>query len=170
MSPDERIRREKVIRQAEGYLELGMPEHAIDAVTGFSIHQRDGKMNHLLGEAYRALEQHDEALDYLLCAVEALPDDIHVLLALAWCHKRTGHVDRAIETLENALDVDPGEAILYYNLSCYCSLTGNRRAALRYLAQALAIDADYRDLICDEPDFDPLRNDADFQELVSVIV
>ena len=170
MSPEERIRRERIIHQAEGYLELGMPEHALESLAEFSLHQRDGKIYHLLGEAYRALERYAEAVDYLQRSAEAVPDDIHVLLALAWCHKRTGKIDQAVEALENALEVDPSEAILYYNLSCYCSLTGDRRRTLRYLAQALAIDADYRDLVEDEPDFDPLRNDPDFQELVSVIV
>ncbi len=170
MSPEERIRREHAIRQAEGYLELGMPQHVLDLFGTFAEHELDGRMNHLLGEAFRELERYGEAVNRLQLATESIPDDIHILLALAWCFKRTGRVDRAIEALESALDIDPGEAILYYNLSCYCSLTGNLRYALRYLAQALAIDADFRDLIDTEDDFDAIRNDPDFQELVSVIV
>jgi hypothetical protein len=66
--------------------------------------------------------------------------------------------------------VDSGEAIIHYNLACYWSLARNKRYALKYLAQAFEIDAKYRDLVHDEPDFDFVRDDPDFQSLTSVIV
>jgi len=72
--------------------------------------------------------------------------------------------------LEEALQVEPGDALLHYNLACYWSLAGGKRRALKYLAAALRIDSEYRDLVDAEHDFDPIRDDPDFVSLVSVIV
>jgi len=170
MSPEERIRRQQILERAEGYLELGMPEHTLAALAELGPQIIDGKASYLSGEALRALDRHADAVPHFELARNAIPDDIHILLALAWCYKRTRRIDRAIEALERALEIDPGEAILYYNLACYWSLVGNRHYALRFLARALAIDGNYRDLVFDEPDFAPLRDDPDFQELVTAIV
>ena len=133
-----RLLLERTIEEAEGYLELGMVEHALRAL------QRRGKLVHgngracyLLGETLRELECFHEALFPLERSANLMPDDIHVWLALGWCYKRTGHLAKAIVALERAVKIDPGEAILHYNLACYWSLARNRTKSLRYLAHAL---------------------------------
>jgi Flp pilus assembly protein TadD len=98
-------------------------------------------------------------------AAKAAPDDIRVRIALGWCYKRTGRLDRAIDALEQALLVEPEEPLLRYNLACYLSLAGRKRRALRYLSQAFAIDPAYRELAEVESDFDSLRNDPEFQAI-----
>ena len=91
-------------------------------------------------------------------------------LALGWCYKRTGQLAKAIEVLERAVKVDPSEGVLHYNLACYWSLARNRTLALRYLSKALEIDSNFRDMVPDEQDFNPLRHDAEFIALTGVIV
>ena len=49
--------------------------------------------------------------------------------------------------LEDALLVEPGEALVHYNLACYWSLAGDKSKSLSYLSGALDIDSSYRDLI-----------------------
>lgn len=90
-------------------------------------------------------------------------------LALGWCYKRVGQLDEAIGALERAVEVEPGEAVLHYNLACYCSLARNRRRALQRLAHALEIDGNFRELVVDEPDFDPIRQDPLFQTLTATL-
>ena len=124
----------------------------------------------MLGEALRELGRYEEALLPLERSLDLLPDDVRVLLALGWCYKRTGQLAKAIEMLERAVKIDSGEAILHYNLACYWSLARNRTLALRHLQLALEIDANFRDMVSDEPDFDPIRHDAEFIVLTSVIV
>ena len=171
MSPHDRHRRQQVLQQAEGYLELGMPRHALDTLArGDHLVAVDAQARYLRGEALRSLERFVEAIDSLLKASELMPDNVHVWLALAWCHKRTDGLDLAIEALEIALEVDPSEAILHYNLACYWSLSRNKEYALDYLSQAFDIDSNYRDLVHDESDFDPIRDDSEFQALTTVIV
>ncbi|MEM6330327.1 MAG: tetratricopeptide repeat protein [Planctomycetota bacterium] len=161
----------RVLSEAEGYLELGMTEHALQAL------QRRGKLVHgsargcyLLGETLRELSRHSEAIFPLRRSAKLEPEDIHVWLALGWCYKRTGALGDAIDALQQALRHEPGEAILHYNLACYWSLAGDRSHAMDHLAKSLHIDGNYRDLIADEPDFDFLREDQGFRLLTSVIV
>ncbi|MCC7250851.1 MAG: hypothetical protein IT540_03125, partial [Hyphomicrobium sp.] len=82
-------------------------------------------------------------------------------------------IDLAIDALQRAQETEPDSstaALLDYNLACYWSLAGQKDLALGSLARALAIDAHYRELVGSEPDFDSLRSDPDFRELVSIIV
>lgn len=160
----------RIIREAEGYLELGLPEQAAE-----SLKRRksqvvgSGRASYLLGEALREAELYHEAAPSLERAIELMPDDMHVHLALAWCYKRTGRLEFAIQTLEAALESDPREAILHYNLACYWSLARNRRRALRCLSRALDLDGNYIDLVPYESDFDTMRDDPEFQVLTSLI-
>ncbi len=128
----------------------------------------DARGCYLIGESLRALHRYQEATIPLRRSLSLIPDDTHVSVALAWCLKRLGRLELAIEALEDALRVDPGTAILHYNLACYWSLARNRRRALQHLARALEIDGNYVDFVGDEPDFDPLRHDPQFRELVGL--
>ena len=89
---------------------------------------------------------------------------------MGWCYKRIGRLDRAIESLEEALTVDPGAAIIHYNLACYWSLSGSTDVALAYLGNAFDIDASFRGLVDGEVDFDPIREHPAFRELTTVVV
>lgn len=152
--------------EAEGYLELAMPEHALRALQrrGQLVHG-DARGCYLLGETLRELRRYREAIFPLRRSLELIPDDTRVCMALGWCYKRIGSLDDAIGALEQAVKVEPGDAILHYNLACYCSLARNRRRALQHLAYALEIDGNFRDMVADESDFDPIRNDPLFQSL-----
>jgi tetratricopeptide (TPR) repeat protein len=159
------------MEEAEGYTELGMLEHSLRALQrrGALVHG-NGRACFLLGESLRELSRYEEALLPLERSADLMPDDIHVWLALGWCYKRTGQLAKAINALERATKVDPGEGILHYNLACYWSLARNRTMSLRYLSRALELDANFRDMIPDESDFDLLRFDPEFVALTSVIV
>ncbi len=153
-------------REAEGYLELGMPLHALQSLEKKQpLIDSDARSCYLRGEALREMCRYRAAIDPLHRSLELIPDDIHTWMALAWCYKRVGKVDHAIDALERAIDVEPGNAILHYNLACYWSLAHNPRMALRYLANALEIDGNFRDFVNDEPDFDPLRRHPLFLSL-----
>jgi tetratricopeptide (TPR) repeat protein len=178
-----RIQLRRTIEEAEGYRELstipGASNESIASMMDLALRtlQRRGALVHgnghacfLLGETLRDMKPYEEALMPLERSADLVPDDIHTWMALGWCYKRTGQLAKAIEALERAIRVDSSEAILHYNLACYWSLARNRTLALKYLARALEIDSNYRDKIADEPDFDPLRHDAEFKQLTGVSV
>ncbi len=156
---------------AEGYLELGQPAFALAEL------RRRGKLIHgnahgcyLMGECLRELQNYADAIYPLARSAALEPQHLAVWLALGWCYKRTGQLQRAIDALEQGLDHEPREAVLHYNLACYWSLARQRDRALDCLSHALELDVAYRALIDDEPDFDPLRNDPEFRSITGVIV
>jgi tetratricopeptide (TPR) repeat protein len=178
-----RILLRRTVEEAEGYRDLavfpGASSKSRASMMDLALRtlQRRGALVHgngracyLLGATLREMHRYEEALLPLERGADLIPDDIHVWLALGWCYKRTGQLGKAIESLERAIRIDPSEAVLHYNLACYWSLARNRTLALRYLARALEIDCNFRDLIADESDFDPLRHDPEFKQLTSVIV
>jgi tetratricopeptide (TPR) repeat protein len=171
MSIAQRIRLQRILREAEGYLELGLPPQALAALNRIvEPGTFNGQRLYLKGEALRALERYAEALAPLQEAVNIAPSNIHAWLALGWCFKRTDRLTEAIDALERAHDVDPTDALVQYNLACYYSLDGRKRDALDFLSQAIAGNPHYRDLVGEETDFDPIRSDPEFRSLVSVVV
>lgn len=152
-------------------MELGMPQHALDALARLGDPSNfSSRALCIWGEALQTMDRFAEALIPLGRAAKLAPDNIHIHLALGWCHKRTGDIDLAIEALEEALAIDPAEAIIHYNLSCYLCLVGDKTRALFHLGEALAIDPEYHDLIEKEKDFDSIRTDPEFLQLTKIIV
>ncbi len=170
-SHHDRIRRQQLVLQAEGYLELGMAEHALAVLSRCGDQEMlPDHALYLKGQSLRELGRFGEALEPLWQAAQGNPDNISIWLALGWCYKRTGKLDRAIESLEEALSVEPNDALVHYNLACYWSLARNKRQALSYLARAFDLQEEYRTLVADESDFDPIREDPAFQALMRVTV
>ena len=79
-------------------------------------------------------------------------------------------------------DASPVPVVLY-NIACYYSLAGDKAQALSWLGRALRMETalrkqmteepefgrkSLRELIPDEPDFDQLRNDPDFQYIANL--
>ena len=161
------VRRQQIERIAEGYLELGMPEQALDNLErlgGIENHSPVGVYYH--GEALRQLNRYEEALDYLEKAAQALPQKVDPLVSLGWCYKRTSRIELAIDSMVRALEIKPEVAVLHYNLACYLSLAGRKSQALVHLSRSFELDEQFRALAETESDFDPIRSDPDFQALL----
>ena len=168
MSRSVRIRREKLLAAAEGYLELGLPRQALESLAEIADPDKAPfKVPYLQGEALRSLERHAEALEVFEAALRENSDHVGLLMAMAWCYKRTDQLPRAIAAMDQAYQVSPREAVILYNLSCYWSLAGNKAQALSWLGRALRMDQDLRKLIPQEHDFDTLRQDPDFLLVVA---
>ncbi|MFP6670526.1 MAG: tetratricopeptide repeat protein [Pirellulaceae bacterium] len=187
MFPLEELRGQQLLQEAEGYLELIFVladrfelEIAIrDRLAQRSLHcldqlpelmKRGEQYHQIWGQALQVMEQYQQAVGPLQQAAMLAPDQIDVWLSLAWCQKRCGRLDLAIQALEEALLVDSEEAIVHFNLACYWSLAEHSRQALTHLAEAFELDLKYRDLVDEEEDFDPIRSHPDFLALTGMIV
>src|SRR4029079_2545895 len=187
MSDPNRIRRQQIVREAEGYLDLitvfgdRMPcrPDARDQLarrvlkTLDRIDNAGGLKAHVLllrGQALRAMENFTGPVPLLKEAAEIEPQNVHIRLSLGWCFKRCRRLDLAIQALEEALEADASQAIVHYNLACYWSLAGNVKLAVAYLSQAFDLEPEYREHVLREADFDPIRTYPHFQALNSVIV
>jgi tetratricopeptide (TPR) repeat protein len=173
------------LQAASGYLDLEMPAHALRALEGIARPEATPfEFHYLRGQALRLAGRFGEALVAFSRAREYQPENLDVLMGLAWCFKRTDQLARAISTMEEAYRAHPKVPVVLYNIACYYSLAGDKTQSLSWLGRALRMEASLRkqvgddpdlqalgmrtslrDLIPDESDFDSLRNDPDFQYL-----
>ena len=75
----------------------------------------------------------------------------------------TGAVARGRE----AIEARPESAILHYNVACCESLAGDTSAAIADLRQAIELSEPFRDMAIGDSDFDPIRDQPGFRELVA---
>jgi Flp pilus assembly protein TadD len=168
MAGNARVRREKLLEAAEGYLTLEMPDHALRELKAVEDPEKCRlRWNRLRGESLRQKGEFEEALQAYNRALAEKPADVEILMGMAWCYKRTGQLQRAIAATEEAYRASPQEPILLYNLACYYALAGDKPQALSWLGRALRMQRTLRKLIAGEPDFDRLRDDPDFQLMTS---
>jgi tetratricopeptide (TPR) repeat protein len=182
-----RHRRQAILREASGYIELGellvqqdkplppsgqrLLHRALDLLSLLPEPTRSTAIAKLLeGEALRALGNWEDSLTALRVVADQEPKRLEAWLGMGWCLKRLGRLDDAIQTLKQGLDASPREPILLYNLACYHSLAGSVQAAIEHLTKAISLDDRYRDLTGAEPDFDPIRQDPRFVAVTHVTV
>ena len=182
-----RHRRQAILREASGYVELGellvqqdnpvppsgqrLLHRALDLLALLPEPTRSTANAKLLeGEALRALGRFEEGLVALRLVADQEPKRLEAWLGMGWCLKRLGRLDDAILSLEQGLCASPREPILLYNLACYHSLAGRVQAAIEHLTKAISLDGRYRDLTGAEPDFDPIRQDPRFVAVTHVTV
>lgn len=155
------------INAAEGYLMLEMPEQALRELSCISSAESDSEKYYcLLGQAQQLAKQFSKALDSYQCAYEKDPQNLTTLMGMAWCYKRTDQLSLAISTMEEAYRYHAEEPIVLFNLSCYFALAGDKINALSWLGRSLRMESALTKLIPEEPDFDSLRSDKDFQFIV----
>ncbi len=171
----------RLFREAEGLLELAtlfedqfpldLPEKVKLTERCIATLQRirepgtrQSRLLYLKGQALRLAEDYDQAIEVLEQSYDLDSSNIHTCLALAWCFKRRGQVGLAVEAMQQALAIERDSGIVHYNMACYLALLKQTEMALIHLSRAIAIDPVYRELACQEPDFDLIRDDPGFKE------
>jgi tetratricopeptide (TPR) repeat protein len=180
-------KRRQHIRAAEGYLDLAtvlddrwpLDDPLRDSLVERAKQRLDQIKNplghkpyvlFLKGQACRVQNRFEEAIGYLKQSTRIDPENVHALLAMAWCFKRLGQIDKSVETMQAAVELDPESPISHYNLACYCSLNHQVNLALVHLSFALDLNPEYRDKVACESDFDPIRDNPRFISISSVHV
>ena len=166
-----RPRPEQLLEQAEGYLLLEMPRPALDRLAAiddpefkpFDVHKLRGEAHRVAGDFEDSLNAFHAALGHLPESTDTREERVGILLGMAWAYKRIDQLQRAIAVTTQAHRLVPDDPIVMYNLACYHSLDRNKDQALSWLGRAIRTQASIRKLITDETDFDPLRDDPDFQ-------
>jgi tetratricopeptide (TPR) repeat protein len=96
------------LREASGYLELGMAQHALDRLDGLGeLGPFEGEISLLRGEAYGAQEKFAEAAASFKTAAKLLPPPFRqpAFLALSMVYEEAGDTDRASKALARARGV-----------------------------------------------------------------
>lgn len=93
------------LREASGYLELGMAQQALDRLEGLGeLGPFEGEVNLLRGEAYGAQEKYSEAAASFKTAAALLPPPYRrpAFLALSMVYQQAGDADSASRALARA--------------------------------------------------------------------
>ena len=70
------------------------------------------------------------------------------------------------DRLRVLVEAHPQYALLFFNLACMESLTGRTTDAIDHLRRAIEMSEDLRALAKEDSDFDPIRDEPAFKELI----
>ena len=86
--------------------------------------------------------------------------------APAFGYFATEEYDKAFALLSEAHAEYPDDAGVLFNLACAESRLRRNDDAIGHLEQSIAIDAEFRELAQKDSDFDPIRDDTRFKQVV----
>jgi TolB-like protein/Flp pilus assembly protein TadD len=136
--------------------------------------EEDHEARYFTAQTLSALERGEEAkaaykraLPYIERHLELYPDDARAWTQGAVSHSRLGNRARGLSWAEKAIEVDPEDAAVRYNVACLYALEGETDRAIACLRQAL-VDGFFAhpEWIKYDPDLDSLRDDPRFQALL----
>jgi tetratricopeptide (TPR) repeat protein len=89
----------------------------------------------------------------------------------AWSQLRplyeAGEYAEAADRGREVMEAHPEYAGVAYNVACVESLAGRKEDAIQHLRQAIEGSGRFRDLAVEDSDFDPIRDEPEFKELVA---
>lgn len=135
-------------------------ERALELAPGWSRPHSD------LAILYRRAGNLDAARHHIELALELEPNDPMNWFNRAVVLDTEGNHDAARQMYEAVLREIPGLPHAIYNLSCSYAREGDAETAVPLLAEAIEKIPVFRLEARDDPDFDPIRDDAAFFDLV----
>jgi mannose-6-phosphate isomerase-like protein (cupin superfamily) len=78
----------------------------------------------------------------------------------------TGEFDKAVETLTKVHETYPDDGGVLYNLACAESQIGRTEDAIEHLRESIEDQERFREIAKTDTDFDPIRDEPAFKELV----
>jgi serine/threonine protein kinase/tetratricopeptide (TPR) repeat protein len=124
--------------------------------------------------AYRGLGRNEEmrvtAPRAVAAAERALalnPGDSRALYLGAMAHQILGDVSRADEWARRAVQSDPANPLMLYNIGCLYAVAGKPGLALDHLERAIELGMRNRDWLMTDPDLESVRGDPRFVALIT---
>ncbi len=158
---------QRLVDQVDGWLDLRCPERALKLV-GPVIASPEGKSIglSLRIRANARLGNYQDALADLAELRSEHSTNDWIDLTEAWCRRRHNDLPGAIRCTEQLLARNHRHDMARFNLACYAALSGDKDRAVDELSMACGFNPECRTLAIDEPDFDSLRTDERFRQLL----
>jgi Flp pilus assembly protein TadD len=147
----------RVLRRADGFLDLRMADHARRELETIPPAFRDNLV--LRRVAFRlAYDTQDwpQAAEQARELAEANPEDATPWIGWAYATRRLAGIEEARRILTKARKRFPGVAVIPFNLACYACQQLDLDTARRLLEQAFALDASFRETALEDEDLKPL--------------
>jgi non-specific serine/threonine protein kinase len=122
---------------------------------------------HGLGREVEAESTERRALRLTEKHIEIHPDDARALYLGAGILVRMGDHKRGFEWARRALEIDPEETSILYNVACVYSLLGRTEEAISCLEKVMEHGTFYKNWAAKDSDLDAVRSDPRFQALLS---
>jgi len=150
---------QKFFEAACGYAQLGMFLDANEELENVDPYKRAAPEILALRVAiYRGLERWELMAEIAKRLNEFQPDDVQWVIALAYATRRANSIEAAKEILLNAEPKFPNQAVIKYNLACYCCQSGDLESAKEYLKRTFESDPNWRLQALEDQDLKPLWN------------
>ena len=140
------------------------------------VHPEDYQVPALLAAVYRSLNDRTKLEAILHTAVlkaerhlELDPEDARAYCLGAGALFSLGQIERGEEWIVRSIAIEPDNVGTNYNIACLYAQMHNADKAFEYLRNAVKFGFAHREWIEHDSDFDPVRGDPRFQELLRQI-
>lgn len=127
---------------------------------------QDADAFYALGNASSQAGRSAEAINAYHRSILLDPQHLDARNNLANIYLRDKQLNRAIDQLERLLTIEPRYATGYYNLACAYALQHEADQAFKLLTHAITLDGKLRAVAREDSDFDSVRDDDRFRQLV----
>ena len=118
------------------------------------------------GHKEKSAEIIQQALEFYPAYLLRHPDDARAHIFFAGVLLSVNNLEDAKFRLERAVDLSPNDANMMYNVACNYSRMNEKKLAIQNLKKAIAngfVDYEY---FKRDPDFDNIRNEKEFLEIM----
>lgn len=134
----------QVIRAAAGWLELGMPDDALEELAALSAEERgDQRVRELQLAAEMAKGDWPLAAETALGLCELAADEPDFFMSAAYCLHEAGRTAEARKCLLKGPGVLAEFPVYHYNMACYLWTLCEKDAARGHLAKAVEMDESF---------------------------
>jgi TolB-like protein/Flp pilus assembly protein TadD len=146
---------------------LELFQRAIDIKPAFYVAHTDLKQAYLgLGRTAEAEATSRRVAEMMPNYLLQNPDDSRARMFYAITLLEVGRREEAISEGEAALALSPGDSLMLYNGACLYTQLGETKKAIATLREAIAAGVTNFGWMKHDPDFEPIRNDPEFLELM----
>ncbi|MBD2430490.1 tetratricopeptide repeat protein [Fischerella sp. FACHB-380] len=121
---------------------------------------------YIRGIALFQLGRYEEAIASYDKAVEIKPDYQEAWYIRGIALRQLGRYEEAIASYDKALEIKPDYHQAWYNKACCYALQVNIEQAIENLQKAIILNPECREMAKTDSDFDSIRDDERFQELI----
>jgi predicted Zn-dependent protease len=156
MTDQDKLRTEKYLSHARGWLGLGKIDEAAKALEEVPFSQRlTMPVVAMRCSVYMAAEKWDVVAMLAKKLIEADPDCPAHWIHLGCAVRRTESVAAAEKILLEAQAKFPDCAAIYFNLACYASLQGKFDQVASLLGRASVLEPEFKAHALEDPDLEP---------------
>jgi tetratricopeptide (TPR) repeat protein len=148
--------------------ELKRYDDALESLDYALYLQPDPETEFVFGQTLSKLERYHEANETFDKVLAQQPENVDAWYEKAWALYYLGLHEEELQSWHALLDLDPEHPDTLYNIACCYAEKGEVEEAMEYLRRAIynSKDPELREKAKTDSDFDRIRNDPNFRELV----